>query len=245
MTTGADIVNQALKKAGILGLGQVADASDLTDGLADLNDMVSQWVTQRWMVWNLLDIACVSTAANSYTVGPAGNFNVTRRPDRIEAAYQRQVVGAAARSVDTPLRVISAREEYSRIAVKQLQGFGKVIFYDAAYPLGVIYPYPVPQATIYEIHLILKNTIPVFTQASVLSVPEQYVAALKFNLARRLRQSYGKGLRPDPELNRLATDALDIIKQANIQIPQLMMPAALVPGSGYNILSDQFGDSSP
>lgn len=245
MTTGADIVNQALKKAGILGLGQAADASDLTDGLDDLNDMVSQWVTQRWMTWHLLDMGFVSTGAAAYTIGPGGNFNVTRRPARIEAAFQRQLLNGQGMPVDTPLRVISSMEEYSRIATKSLKGFGKVIFYDPAFPLGSLKPYPIPQTGIYEIHVILKDTIPVFTQASVLSVPSEYISALKFNLARRLRQSYGKGLRPDPELNLLASNALNIIQQANIQIPQLVMPASLTPGSGYNILSDQFGDSSP
>jgi hypothetical protein len=66
---------------------------------------------------------------------------------------------------------------------------------------------------------------------------------MKFNLARRLRQSYGKGAKIDPELVRLANDALDVVMQANIQLPDMGMPVSLLQqGSGYNIYSDQFGN---
>jgi hypothetical protein len=64
---------------------------------------------------------------------------------------------------------------------------------------------------------------------------------MKFNLAKRYRQAYGKGLRPDPELNALAKSSLDIVKQSNLQVPELVMPKVLIrQTSGYNILSDQF-----
>jgi hypothetical protein len=95
--------------------------------------------------------------------------------------------------------------------------------------------------------LSFKNAIPVYTMAtiaSVLSIPPQYIAAIKFNLAKRYRQAYGKGLRPDPELNALARSSLDIVKQSNLQIPELIMPKVLIiQSSGYNILSDQFGQA--
>ena len=117
------------------------------------------------------------------------------------------------------------------------------VFYDAAWPTGTLYLYPIPNPTIYQIHIGLKNVIPVFTAAtigSVLNVPPAYIAAMKFNLAKRYRQAYGKGLRPDPELNVLARSSLDIVKQSNLQVPELVMPKSLIKSSGYNILSDQF-----
>lgn len=244
MTTVNDVVTEAFRKAGLLGLGQTMDGGDIVSGLADFNDMVSQWNTQRWMTWDLVDVAFTSTGAASYTVGSGGNFNVSSPPTRLEYAFQRQLVNSGL-NVDTPLEIIPSREEYSRLSLKSLVSFGLYAFYDSAFPLGTLYLYPIPNATIYQIHIGLKNVIPVFTVATiatVLSVPPQYIAAMKFNLAKRFRQAYGKGLRPDPELNALARSSLDIVKQSNLQVPELVMPKTLVRStSGYNILSDQFG----
>jgi hypothetical protein len=61
---------------------------------------------------------------------------------------------------------------------------------------------------------------------------------MKFNLARRLRQGYGKGSRPDAELNILAADSLETMRNAQIQAPELVMPPLLVRPSHYNIFGD-------
>src|ERR1700722_5997638 len=89
--TPLDIVTQALKKAGVLGVGQTPLAEDTNDAFYDLNDMIAQWARKRWLMWHLLDVPLVSTGAMSYTVGIGGNFN-TPRPDRLEAAFFRQIV---------------------------------------------------------------------------------------------------------------------------------------------------------
>lgn len=245
MATVNEVITEAWKKSGVLGLGQTMDGDDLVSGMADFNDMVSQWNTKRFLVWDLVDLAFTSTATSPLTVGPAGNFNVSAAPTRLEAAYQRQLVTTGL-NVDTPIEIIPSYEEFSRLSLKQLQSFGLYAFYDSAYPLGNLWLYPIPQATIYQIHILIKNAIPVFTVATVgstLNIPAHYIAALKFNLAKRYRQAYGKGLRPDAELNALARDSLDTIKQANLQIPELVLPRTLIiQSSGYNILSDQFGN---
>jgi hypothetical protein len=243
VTTAADIVLSGLKKSGIVGLGQTPDGSDTIDALSDLNDMLAQWTTQRWMVWNELDLSFVSTGASSYTVGPAGNYNVSPRPDRLEAAYLRQLINPPGLNVDTPLKVIPSREEYSTLSLKTLTSFPLYVFLDTAYPTANLFVYPQPNASIYEVHLILKNVLPVLAIGTTISMPGQYIAAMKFNLAKRLRQAYGKGLRPDPELNALARSSLDIVKQSNLQIPELQLPKALLgASSGYNIYSDTFGN---
>lgn len=244
MTTGSDIVTQALKKAGILGFGRVASAEESNDALADLNDMLAEWNTQRWLIWDLLDLAVVSNGGSTpYTVGPGGMFNVTRRPDRIESAYLRQLI-VSGLQVDTPIEIIPSREEYSRISVKGLTSFPLYCFLDSAWPLANLYIYPWPQANIYETHIQLKNVVPVITLVTDMSsIPDHYVAAMKFNLAKRLRQAYGKGIQPDPELNGLARQSLDVVKASNIQVPELVLPRSLIiQSSGYNILSDQFGN---
>jgi hypothetical protein len=242
MTTGADVVIQGLKKSGVTGQGRTPSADDSQDALSDLNDMLAEWNTQRWMIWHLLDLGVVSNGRQTpYTIGPTGDFNVARRPDRLESAFLRQLVSTGL-DVDTFIEIIPSWEEYAQISLKKLQSFSLYGFLDSTWPLGNLYIYPWPQAARYEFHVQLKDVLPIIDLVTDLStIPDQYVSAMKFNLARRLRQAYGKGLAPDPELNNLARNSLDVVKTSNIAVPELKMPKALIRmSSSWNILSDQF-----
>jgi hypothetical protein len=246
VATGADIVTYALKKAGVLGVGRNASSQDNTDALADLNDMIAEWNTQRWMVWDLLVPGFVSDGRTTpYTIGPNGNYNVSRRPDRLESGFLRQIVQSGL-NVDTPIEIIPAGEEYDRLSLKQLTSFTLYAFLDSEWPVGNIFLYPWPNASQYEMFFRLKDVIPIVTASTDLSViPDTYMSAMKFNLARRLRQAYGKGMTPDTELNNLARNSLDVVKQSNLQIPELVMPKVLtMTSSSYNILSDQWSGAN-
>jgi len=265
-----DVVIAALRKSGIMGLGQspYPSGSDVLDAQNDLSDMLAQWGAETWLTWNKLDIGFISDGrVNGYTVGQGGNFDLTLlsspqpplvpqpppappapglsstyRPDRIEAAYIRMLVGSGM-PVDQPLSEIPAREQYARVALKQLVAFPKAYFYDASVPLGNLIIYPWPNASIYEIHIILKNqfnlVLPLNADLSMLPVAMR--GAMKFNLARRLRQAYGKGLRPDPELNLLARKSLEILRSSQVQVPELRLPdMVLGRGARYNVYGDIF-----
>lgn len=242
MTTARDVMTFALKKSGVLGLGRVASAGIISDALADFQDLLAQWTRDRWMNWDMLNIGKVSTGAATYTAGPGGDYNVSPRPNRIASAFLRQLVQPVGLNVDTPVEVIPSREEYDRISLKGLVSFTQYVFLDTANPLAVVRPYPVPTANIYSLFLTFKDVMPIIDYDTDLSAfPAEYLPAMKFELARIYRQAYGKGMKPDTELNRLAARSINVIKNANLQIPELVMPKNLVANSpGYNILSDQF-----
>jgi hypothetical protein len=246
VATAATIVTAAAKKSGIQRLGQALDASDTNDALSDLGDMLAQWSELRWMVWHELEFAFVSTGQTTpYSVGPGGQFNMNPRPSKIEFAFLRQLQGpgsfVSGLPVDYPLEVIPSAEEYAVISLKQLLSFPKYVFLDTAFPVANLKIYPYPNAGIYEIHILVKDTFPVSITAptSFANYPPMTIPAMKFNLARRLRQAYGKGKTPDVELNLLAQESLDIVKNAQTQIPELRVPRVLVYPTRYNILSDQ------
>lgn len=247
MITGRDVVYDALRRSGVTGRGITPSASDTTDTLADLNDMLGQWRTQSFMMWDKLNTGFVGDGRKTpYSVGPGGDYNMTPRPNRIYSAFVRQLQNVSnGLQVDTPLHVIDAREEYDRINTKGLVSFPEAVFLDTAMPLAQLYcyPWPGPGAGQYAVFITTKGSMPVITLNTDLSgFPDGYVPCMKFNLARRARQAFGRGLRPDPELNRMANDALDVVMQANIQLPEMGMPPSLLQrGSGYNIYSDQFG----
>lgn len=238
MTTPLDIITAGLKKAGVLGVGQTPLAEDTNDAFDDLQDMLGQWQRKRWLIWHLVDYSFTSTGAQSYTVGPGGNFVISPRPDRIESAFFRQIVTSQPAQIDYPLEIIEAREDYNMISLKTLASFPQYLFYDSAFPTGIAYPWPLIPATNYELHLTVKETLAQFTSlAQTISLPLEYFAALKFNLALRIRQAYQ--LPPDAALIGLAKDALNVIRNANLQIPRLRIPTDLVRPGIYNVYSDQ------
>lgn len=237
-TTPLKIINAALKKALVLGVGQTSLAEDVNDAFDDLNDMLAQWQRKRWLVYHLVDYEHVGTGALFYTVGPGQDFDINPRPDKIESAFFRQLVTSNPYQVDYPLSIIEAREDYNLIALKQLQSFPQYVFYDSGFPVAKVYPWPLIQSDIYSLHITVKATLGQFTDlAQVIELPLEYFAALKFNLAVRLKQAYGLG--SDPVLIGLAKDALNVIRNANLQIPRLQVPKELIRPSGiYNCFSD-------
>lgn len=238
--TVGDLITLSLQDSGVFGDGQSIDGRDANNALTRLNRMVAQWNRKRWLVFELINVGVVSTGAESYTVGPGGDFN-TPRPDRLEdGCFVRQLNTAPPNQVDYPLRVVPSKEDYNRIRLKTMGTWPDTIFYDSAFPLGSVFPWPVPSASIYEIFILLKNQISQFTGLSQpINLPPEYEAALDYNLQVRLRVAYR--LPPDPAMVALAKDALNTIRGANVQIPTLRMPPAVVSGTrNYNVFSDGY-----
>lgn len=224
----------------MLGVGYVPTAEDSNDAFLRLNWMLAQWQRKRWLVWHLVDLAVPSTGATSYTIGPGGNINVAVRPDKLEAAYTRQIIQSQPNQIDYPVDIITSYEQYSRIALKQLTAFTSYIFYDNAYPVGKLYPWPVPQASIYETHVLVKDLLSQFTGLTQqVNIPEEYFPALEWNLAVRLAAAYPEAGPPREDLKALARDSLNVLREANTQIATLAMPTELVRPGVYNPYSDQ------
>lgn len=236
MATVNDVLLLALKKAGVLGVGQNAQAEDITDAFKETNYLLAQWNRKRWLVYNLTDTAITSTGAQFYTVGTGGDFNIPRI-DRLEAGYFRLLNTSGQNEVDYSLEILEAYEDYARIQLKQLTTWPSYIFLDSNYPLGKVYFWPIPPTTQYQLHIVTKNVLPAFTTLSQeINLPPEYEMALLYNAAVRLRISYQ--MPADPALIGLAQDALNVIRGANAQVPRVTLPTRLVRGLLYNIYSD-------
>ena len=158
MTTARDFVTLALKEAGVLGVGQTALAQDINDCFILLQRMLAQWQKRRWIVPNLIDVYATGNSAISNLIGPGQHWN-SARPDKIQAAYFKQLNGGAgSNDVSYPLTPIWSYEEYSRIALKELNAWPSYFFYDAAFPYGNVFIWPIPTSA-YEVHLLVKGPI--------------------------------------------------------------------------------------
>ncbi len=236
MATANDIVQDALQAAGVIGVGQVPLAENSQLALRHLNRMIGQWNRKRWLVYHLVDTAFTATGALSYTVGTGGNFNIAR-PDRIEFAYFRGLNTAVPNQVDYTMQILESREDYARISLKRLASFAYYAFYDSAYPLGNLYPWPLLSSQ-YEMHILTKAVLATLpTLATTVVLPPEYEEALEWNLAMRLRPLFQLG--PDETITAMAKASLNTIRGANAQIARLTMPAVLRGGGVYNIYSDQ------
>jgi hypothetical protein len=231
MTTAVDLLTLALKDIGALGIGQSISPDDTADGLASLNMMLGEWQAERLSVYHLVDTAFQSTGAQSYTIGTGGVVNI-QRPVRIESCYARLNAGSAS-AIDYPVTLLTSREDYARVALKTLVSFPEFAYYDPANPLGNLFFYPIPDST-FQIHILTMEVLPQFAAPGLtITLPPQYISAIRYNLGPYLAPSYQ--LEPLPSLVRRAANAKRIIKRMNNQIEEMRMPRGLISRQKYNI----------
>ncbi len=246
-TTMGDLSNEALKLSGRLGVGQTALAEDLTLAWTYLQMMLQSWERTRWRVYRIVNLGLTSTGAMSYTVGPGGQYDTgpnTVRPVRVESAFLRQIVTAVPNQPDWPLDILNSRQDYDRIRLKSLSTLASALFYDPTWPLGTIYFWPVPQASLYSMYISILAQLPVafLTQADLVVLPFEYYWAIVTNLAMRLRGRFGIATWPGDTVPGDAKQALQVLRKANVAIPRLVIPTDLTRngGMGYNIFGDMY-----
>jgi hypothetical protein len=228
-----------MQDAGVTGMGQQPTPQDNTNALLRLNWMLAEWRRQRWLVFQLINILVPSTGNQTYTVGPGGEFDVAVRPDKLEYAYFRQLVPGVPNQTDYPLEILTSWEDYNRIGIKKLGTFPTSVFYDNSYPLGTLYPWPIPQASIYALNITIKSPLTVdLTLPQTLTLPEEYNSAMHWNMVVRFRAAYD--LPPRPDHIGLAKNTLNVLRQGNTQITRLQLPGELLRPGIYNPYSDNF-----
>jgi hypothetical protein len=242
VTTPLDLINLALLDAGVIGVGQTANAEDTNNAWTRLLWLLQQWQRKRYLVFQLKELGVVSTGAQSYSIGPGGDVNVPVRPDRLDnGCYFRQLVQSSPNQVDYPLELLESWEDYSRVALKSLQTFPAYVFYDPGFPLGTLHFWPVPQPAIYQMFVLAKvNLSTLFaTQTTLLDaiLPNEYFQALYLSLAEILRTAYR--LPVDPILVQRAKESREVLRGANTALARLRMPDSLVRPGVYNPYSDQ------
>jgi hypothetical protein len=239
--TVGDLLTNALQDSGVIGIDESVEPAILTRAFRHANWILTDWARKRWLCYRIQDYAVVSTGALNYSVGLGGNININPRPDRIEYAFLRflnQPFGSSL-YVDIPLHIIQSHEDYARIAVKNVGTLPWQVFYDPVWPVGVLFPWPVPQASLYELHIGFKVVLPRFSSvAQVINFPPEYEFALNWDLVNFLRESYQ--MPPSPQAMAFARRTKNAIRLANTQVGVLRMPSFL---RGRQRAYDVYGDS--
>ena len=239
------LLTNALVDAGVIGIDESIEQPILNRAFFQANGLLAQWARKRWLVYRIQDYDFVSTGAQNYAVGLNQIVNINPRPDRLEYAFMRflnqNTGGPPQFPVDIPLDIIQSHEDYSRITVKTIGTLPWRVFYDPKWPIGELKFWPIPQASIYGLHVGFKVVLPRFASLQQpLNFPPEYQIALNWCLARRLRATYQ--MPPDPTIDSLARDGLNTLRLANSAVGTLRLPAFLRNRKGRAY--DYRGDSS-
>lgn len=235
-----DLVSLSMRTSGILGVGQVALPQDLADTQMMLQMMMQQWRQKRWLVFRLnWDIIPIEAGKGIYYVGPAGSSPAPDfitdgefRPASIQSCYLRQNTGPMASSfpIDFPMRILQSRQEYDSISLKNLGSWPCNIYYDPVVPVGVLYIWPVPIQTFFELYIAWQQAIDFSVEGSQAQeldavLPAESQLAMMYNLALLTAVNYK--LPPDPNLQAAARASLNVLRQTNWAMQPAKMPSAL------------------
>ena len=232
--TCLQVIFMALRMAGRINDKQsVSETSkDVDDAQSLLVAMIAQWQQRRWLVPDLVETVVPCTGAISYTVGATGDVAMVR-PDYIEDAFIRLLPNENGATFDYPMTVLRAREDYNRIALKDLASFPGAVYYSPSTPLGQLFIWPVPNNA-YELHFFTKALLPLYTStASLLGLGPEYLDAVVSGLACRFASA--AGLQPSPTLLNQARAALATVRNANLQVPSMSMPEGLRGRPGQSV----------
>lgn len=172
--TARELIQNAYELAGVYGDGEAVNANDASSALVHLNLMVKTWGAQErlWVKTETTQALSASTA--SYTLSAARKVLSVRRRTS---------------SIDTPLLEIS-HAEYQDIPSKAQTGYPLQWYFDRQRSTKLLYVWPVPTAaiaastTLYYTYL---RAIEDFDDlANDPDVPQEWLEALTYNLAKRL-----------------------------------------------------------
>lgn len=242
MPSARDLIQGAFEAIQVYAPGERALDADVGRGFSTLNQMIDSWSNESLTCYAILEqSAPLTVGQTSYTIGPGGNFNMTR-PIRL-------ITGpGAAYLMDTnnnryPVSVIP-RDQWNQIwnLVAVTSNLPDTIFYDPQWPLGVINVFPQPNTsgvTLFWDSYLQLAEFPDLNSA--LSLPPGYEKAIQLNLGLDLAPYYPTA-NITPALAQMASVSKGNVKRSNIRPNVALYDRELSRGGGrpYNIYSDTY-----
>lgn len=231
--TVRELIASSLRLLGAVAPGEGIEASEATEGLSALNQLVDSWSNEGLMIFAITEEEFALTANDQeYTMGSGADFDTTR-PQRIEKARIKDETQTPA--VSLPVEIITV-EHWAELTQKAVESsYPYQIYVEYGYPNATIRLYPKPTRSD---KLVLFSWKPLTTFGNLdttISLPPGYERALRYNLASELRPEYGRAV--DPGIESKALEAKQVLKRMNHRPHYLKADPALVNGRGYNILA--------
>lgn len=228
--TARDLCERALLDLNVLAAGEVLGADDAVFVLGELNTYLDELNADRAAVYaDVIRPFALVANLNPHTIGPGGTFVVAQRPQTIEGV----AIGAGALRVALHLR---DRQWWDALRTPAQTGPQPTdVWYNPAWPLGLLYFVPVPSAVI-AVDVTMREVLTALALTDTFSLPPGYRSMLQKTLAERVAAAYEKSV--PPQLARDAARARVRVESANTIIPRLMTADAGIPrassGAGWN-----------
>lgn len=237
--TGNQLIQSALRLIGGVGTGEVPNAAESADAFEALNQMIDAWNAEKLMIFTItIGEFALTPGQQTYTLGPGGNFNVTR-PARIDSVSIVNLSNPV-QPLELPIDYLTDAQ-WQAIPVKIISGsLPTVVYDDQAYPLRNLNFWTIPSVPV-KTRLYGWTALTAFPDlVTDIEFPPGYAQALRYNLAMLLGPEWFKDFNPNPSVAQIAVESKARIKSINI-VPYYSVcdPALVDPEGGYyNYLSD-------
>jgi hypothetical protein len=237
--TATTIVSAALNLLGLLRAGQTPSTVETAVGIAALNTLIDSWNTERLNIFTV-GIASypLTTATQSYTIGPSGAAITAARPIKIEGAGM--LIPNTGNS-GLPLRMalkILTKAEWDGIEEKSSTAdYSEGLYDDMNFPTSTLYLWPIPvfsgNGTTLEISAwVALVSFPDLTTDVPLNIG--YSRALQYALAIELAPHF-KDAVLGPSVIQIANESKDGMRALNAALGDqepTMAPTNATPDGG-------------
>lgn len=210
------IISLALRKLGVLEIGDTPDANTIANASMSLNLLIKQLSTEGLKLWKNSELI-IPLIANqtSYVLGgssstlmydtQAPTVAITDRPLKMIQGFYRNKQTTP--YIDTPVLVVS-KQEYNVLGSKFSTGTTNTIFYDVKKLNGLLYVYLTPDSSTssnIELHIVVQLPLNDLMLATDLpDFPNEWMNCLVWNLADQLAMEYGVPMNSRQEITARA-----------------------------------------
>jgi hypothetical protein len=210
------IISLALRKLGVLEIGDVPDAETINNAAMSLNLLIKQLSTEGLKLWKNSELIIpLITNQTTYILGGSTSalmydslnptVAITDRPLKVIQGFYRNITVTP--YIDIPVMVVS-KQEYNVLGSKFSTGTANTIFYDTKKLNGVLYVYLTPDvnaSTNMELHIVAQ--LPLDDLSTALGIPDfpnEWMNCLVWNLADQLALEYGVPMNSRQEIGMRA-----------------------------------------
>ena len=197
------IIALALRKLGVLELGDTPDSASLANASMSLNLLIKQMSTEGLKLWKNSELVIpMVSGQTTYILGGATSAlmydtqapttAITDRPLKAIQGFYRNI--QVTPNIDIPVMLLS-KNEYLTLGSKFSTGTANSLFYDVKALNGILYVYLTPDLnsqTNLQIHLVCQMPLnDILLSTDIPDFPNEWMNCLVWNLADQLAIEYG------------------------------------------------------
>ena len=191
------IIQLALRKLGVLELGDVPDSATIANASLALNLLVKQFATEGLKLWKVNELVLPLVQNQTvYSIGPASQNPLTDldtdKPLKVIQGWLRNT--SVSPMIDIPIQMLS-QQEYNILGSKFSTGISNSMYYNVRKNSGNMYVYLTPDANTsqdYELHFMAQQPMDdINTGSQIPDFPNEWMNTLVWGLADQLAIEYG------------------------------------------------------